>query len=565
MPNRRWTSHRSRSLPRLGLALALTFALVWSAAAAMIRLTHRGEVLPGTTVAGQPLAGAGRAEAGQRLRSIVPPAGRVILTDADRRFTVSPRAVGLAVDPDASAERALRAGRSGVASFFATPAVALAGKRAVQPRYRLDQRAVRRVAAAIGRQLDRPAFVGGLSIDPVSLTVTIQAPRPGRVLDRDRLAEIVLERLAAGGTSAAALPVRRQPAPRIETVEAVAEQAREYLLAGPLRLSGVGAPFVATAADLSELLTIRRSSGRLRLGVDRAATAQLVSRIAKERDRPAQDARVSAPAAPVLLEEQGEVAWRPRPVRVAVRPARPGSRLDRPGAVRAIAAAVRQGRHAAALPVETVLPTLSTASARRIRTLLGTFTTRFACCEARVKNIRLMAEAVDGTVIAPGAQFSLNQVAGERTRARGFVPAPFISDGKIVPSVGGGVSQLSTTMYNAAFFAGLALNAHQPHSFYIDRYPPGREATLDYASIDLTWTNDTDAPVLVRATTTDTSVTVSLHGDNGGRRVRATLSERERVPGRDFSVQVTRTIRYADGRVARQPTSTTYDKPPPPG
>ncbi len=166
-----------------------------------------------------------------------------------------------------------------------------------------------------------------------------------------------------------------------------------------------------------------------------------------------------------------------------------------------------------------------------MRDLIGTFATHFECCQPRVTNIQRIARAVDGTLIAPGGEFSLNRVAGRRTRAKGYLPAPFIADGEIVPSVGGGVSQFSTTVYNAAYFAGLRLDRHQPHSFYIERYPPGREATLDFPSIDLTWTNDTDAPVLVRASSTSSSVSVSLYGDNGGRQVSARSTPRQSVPG----------------------------------
>jgi len=138
------------------------------------------------------------------------------------------------------------------------------------------------------------------------------------------------------------------------------------------------------------------------------------------------------------------------------------------------------------------------------------------------------------------------------------VPAPFISDNKIVPSVGGGVSQVSTTTYNAAYFAGLQIDHHQPHSEYISRYPPGREGTLNYPTIDLTWTNDTDAPILVRTATTGTSVSVTLYGNNGGRRVEAITDSGRPVPGGDFSMTVTRVVRYPDGRVARQPYITRY-------
>jgi len=204
---------------------------------------------------------------------------------------------------------------------------------------------------------------------------------------------------------------------------------------------------------------------------------------------------------------------------------------------------------------------LTLALAPDVRRLIGTFTTRMPCCEPRVKNIRLIAAEIDGTVIRPGGQFSLNAVAGPRTKDEGYVEAPFIADGKIVPSVGGGVSQFSTTMYNAAFFAGLPIDAYQPHSIYISRYPPGREATLDFGTIDLRWTNDTSAPVLVRTTSTDTSVTVTLYGDNGGRRVRAEVGPRLPIPSGDFSITVTRPIRYGDGRIVREPVTTSYDAP----
>ena len=208
-----------------------------------------------------------------------------------------------------------------------------------------------------------------------------------------------------------------------------------------------------------------------------------------------------------------------------------------------------------------IAPEVSAADARAIDSLIGTFTTYYPPGEPRVLNIRRMAATVDGQIVAPGEQFSLNGTVGPRTREKGYVPAPFIADGKIVPSVGGGVSQFSTTLYNAAFFAGLQLDSRQPHSLYIDRYPAGREATLNYPDIDLLWTNDTAAPVLVRAVADATSVSVALYGDNGGRRVRGLTGERASAPGGDFTITVTREVRHADGRVERQPLTTRYELP----
>ena len=153
--------------------------------------------------------------------------------------------------------------------------------------------------------------------------------------------------------------------------------------------------------------------------------------------------------------------------------------------------------------------------------LVGAFTTRYAPGEPRVINIRRAAHLLDRATIPAGGTFSLNQALGQRTRAKGFVPAPMISAGRLVDSVGGGISQVATTLYNAAFFAGLELVAHTPHSFYIDRYPMGREATISWGGPELVFRNRWRAPVRIRMTTTPTSITVRLYSQQLKRRVEA--------------------------------------------
>jgi vancomycin resistance protein YoaR len=131
----------------------------------------------------------------------------------------------------------------------------------------------------------------------------------------------------------------------------------------------------------------------------------------------------------------------------------------------------------------------STAVSRPV-VMVSHFRTLYPPGEPRVINIRRAAQLLDGTVLAPGERWSMNSALGRRTRARGFVPAPMISGGVLVNSVGGGISQVATTLYNAAFFAGLRLVAHTPHSFYISRYPMGREATISWGGPELIFQND---------------------------------------------------------------------------
>jgi vancomycin resistance protein YoaR len=151
--------------------------------------------------------------------------------------------------------------------------------------------------------------------------------------------------------------------------------------------------------------------------------------------------------------------------------------------------------------------------------LVSRFTTYYPPGQPRVVNIRRAAALLDGTLLAPGARFSLNEKLGKRTRARGFVAAPSISGPIHVDSVGGGVSQVATTLYNGAFFAGLSLIRHTPHSFYISRYPKGREATVSWGGPELVFQNDWQAPLLLRLKTTATSITVWFYSQRLGRRV----------------------------------------------
>jgi len=136
-----------------------------------------------------------------------------------------------------------------------------------------------------------------------------------------------------------------------------------------------------------------------------------------------------------------------------------------------------------------------------------------------VRNIERSVQILDGTLIEPGERFSLNEVVGPRTIERGFVEAPVIFQGEFDKDIGGGVSQVSTTTFNAAFFAGVPLNEFKAHTFYISRYPMGREATISLPAPDMVWTNDYRTGILVKAATTPTSVTVSLYGTRDGRKV----------------------------------------------
>ena len=147
-----------------------------------------------------------------------------------------------------------------------------------------------------------------------------------------------------------------------------------------------------------------------------------------------------------------------------------------------------------------------------IKEVIGSFTTYFPYAEYRVTNIHRAAKWMDGVIVQPGEVFSYNKAVGERTEARGFVPGIMIDKGVFKKDWGGGVSQVATTTWNAAWFSGLELIQHKPHSFYISRYPPGRESTVAWPNVDVKFRNNSGHPIFVDTSYTVKSVTVTIYG-----------------------------------------------------
>jgi len=201
------------------------------------------------------------------------------------------------------------------------------------------------------------------------------------------------------------------------------------------------------------------------------------------------------------------------------------------------------------LPVRVATPeeVLESAAELGIIEEVGTFTTEHAANQSRVVNIQLFADIVRGTIIEPGETVSMNAVVGRRTREGGFVGGGFISNGVLVSDIGGGVSQFATTIFNAAFFAGLDFPEYQAHSIYFSRYPFGREATISFPKPDLKIQNNTAYGVLIWTSYTPTSITVTLYSTKN-----VEVEQTGQTTG--FSQQcrrvtTERTRTYSDGRV----------------
>ena len=158
--------------------------------------------------------------------------------------------------------------------------------------------------------------------------------------------------------------------------------------------------------------------------------------------------------------------------------------------------------------------TTDAAGALGIKEVIGEFTTGGLAGPAATNN-RTLADRVSGTIVKPGETFSLGARSGPRTADNGYVPAPVDEDGTGATVVGGGVSQLASTLYNAGYLAGLADGGHLEHDHYLDRYPAGRDAkavNADGSPVELKLTNDSPTGIAIQATVSGDSVTVRIWG-----------------------------------------------------
>lgn len=289
-------------------------------------------------------------------------------------------------------------------------------------------------------------------------------------------------------------------------------------------------------------------------------------------DGPAGDqtARLSmdpAKVAEVLSRKSPAAAANPTGVRFTIQggtpvpvPGKDAQVCCAPQAADVLVGALLEGKKEVTLPTRTVTAAegVEWAKGLGVNQVVGEFTTQHPAGQPRVTNIHLISDAMRGVLIPPGQTMSVNDTVGRRTKEKGYVVAPVIENGKMSEDVGGGVSQFATTLFNAAFFAGLDIPAYMAHTKYISRYPFGREATLAYPSVDLKIRNNTPYGVVVWPTYTNTSVTVQLW---------STPYVSGRQTGQNKSsgcgqVVTERTRTWTDGRTATDTFRANYDCEP---
>jgi vancomycin resistance protein YoaR len=350
----------------------------------------------------------------------------------------------------------------------------------------VDETKLDRGIERLAGRVDRPARDGDVRFARQGRVERLE-PRQGRTVDVDATRAAILDAYPlATGTPVGAPVVTVDPAVSAAEVSRAMREFGNPAVSAPVVLRIAGERIVLEPAQYAAALSMEPVQGRLEPRLDEKRLLAVL--------RPAMRSVAVAPKDATVQIVDG----RPRVV-----PGRTGVTFD-PQAITStfLRLVVASGKdRELRLETEVAHPELSAADMRElgITEVVSSFTTYFPHAEYRNVNIGRAAQLINGTVLQPGDTFSLNGVVGERTAENGFTRGFIISDGVFRQDYGGGVSQVATTMFNAAFFAGLQDVEHKPHSFYISRYPVGREATVAWPSLDLKFKNDTPHGILIQA------------------------------------------------------------------
>ncbi|MFD9574352.1 VanW family protein [Streptomyces sp. NPDC059982] len=516
-----WTGNWRIAVPLVGGAAVLGLGGLY-----VTGLVTGADIEQGTRVRGVDLGGMSRAEARQALTRELGPlaAAPVALKIGDHVEKAVPATLGLSLDTDATVDRAARTGHDPVTvigRLFSS------GSRDVEPVVRFDEPTARAALAGLDERTRQEVREGAIAFEKGAAKAV--DPRPGTDLNEDRALDTVRGAYLADATATAPveLPALRAQ-PRVgagETDRALRQFARPAM-SGPVTVAVAGQRIPISPAVLGEHLKMNPDAqGRLVPALD---SKGLLADPAVA--RPVQQAEQAPRDAVLGVDAAGRVA--------VATDSRTGRQVTQAALGEAVmplltrTGAARSGEVA----TQAVEPDLTSAEAQRlgIKEKISSFTVNFPSAPYRTTNIGRAVELINGSVVLPGKEWSFNRTVGERTKENGFVDGIMINDGQYVKSPGGGVSAVATTMYNAAFFAGVRLVEHGAHSFYIERYPEGREATVAWGSLDLRWVNDSGHALYVQAQSTDTSLTITLLGTKKYDEVRATKGPRTQItpPGK---------------------------------
>jgi vancomycin resistance protein YoaR len=505
----------ARPIQRLGkpsTVFVVTAVVVAVAGVALFAraYTLRDSVLPGVSVAGVDVSGLAPADARARIdRELGARLDRPVeLLVGNKSMRIAPSNI-FRVDGVASEQAAYDAARESITARLGALTVPFAVQKDVEPVLRIHESGRAALADALAA-LTKHAVSARVSMEGKDAVVV--PGREGTAIDAEAVLASLEAAALAGQPSFDVELQPVEPAISTEAAERAATIART-ISAAPVRLElhGEGKIGRLGRLQLASLIRFEPKAGAVNVVLDPAGVERKVDPLVKP-----------------FTEKPVDATFRVSGDRAYLIKAKSGTTLDVRDAQTAIYEAGNgPGRRIAALGVTTLAPELSTKEAKAlgIHERISTFTTDMGVSSPnRIWNVHLLGNYLDGTIVKAGQTFSYNEVVGPRTIERGFREGQMIFGGVLIPSIGGGVCQTATTIFNAAFEAGLPVQERHNHSWYISHYPMGRDATVSWGGPDLVFKNDLKHAIMIDVSYTDSTFTISFYGSKQGRKVTSTTS-----------------------------------------
>jgi vancomycin resistance protein YoaR len=481
-----------------GVILFLGIAFVWTVG---YQLAFAGRIFPGISVAGVNVSGLSPNDAALKLSQTLsfPITGKILFRAGDRVWVASPVELGMVFDPSASAISAYKHGRSGgIFAALANQLGAMGLGADVSPVLIFDQRVAYTYLQNIAAQVDQPVVEASLRIDGTN--VVAQPGQVGRLLNLDATLVYLGAQLQSFRDGEVPLVVQ-EAAPKLLDVSSQADTARR-ILSQPLTVvvpnykEGDPGPWTYDIPVVANMLTVNmvenNGGSEVRVGLDLTALRLSLTELKVYVDRPPSSARF------IFNDDTGQIE--------PISSSRTGRVMDVEASIAAINDALLRGEHTVPLVVGEQQPSVAdtaTGADLGITELLTSYTTYFYGSSAeRIQNIVTAAEQFHGVLVAPGETFSMGNTLGDVSLENGFAEALIIYGGRTIKGVGGGVCQVSTTLFRTVFFAGFPIVERVPHAYRVSYYEKtisgsvdpdlaGLDATVYFPLVDFKFTNDT--------------------------------------------------------------------------
>ncbi|GAB3650568.1 VanW family protein [Zhihengliuella somnathii] len=439
-----------------------------------------GQVPHGTTVHGVNIGGMEAETALERLDAeLTPIAEREVQLAANgESMTVDPQEAGLGLDLPALVRP--------YTEFTLDPVILwqhVAGGSAIAPKFAVDDDALRGALESAAEELDVEPTEGSLDFNELEPVVT--EPLPGSQVAQDAAFGTVVERWF-DAAAPMELPTTEDPTDvPAEEFDRAVENLAEPLVAGEITIRAEGETAKLSPQLLANSATFVAENGSVRLELD---AEKIVESIGE--DNP--ELGLEPKNAQVVLGDNGP----------EIIESKTGLRVDPEGLGEKIVAAAATQERSVAASAEVTEPEFTTedAEAWGIKEEILTFSTPYPKYDSvRTLNLQAGQRKLNGVIVEPGETFSLIEVLGPITKENGYYESGVVEEGFSTTALGGGLSQISTQMFNVGWLAGYDDVEHRPHSRWFDRYPAGRESTLWEGQIDMKWKNNTDTAVMIQA------------------------------------------------------------------